>query len=120
MIQSVERAALILKALGGGASRLGVSELSERLGLAKATVYGLLRTLESQELGEQDAETGKYRLGPALLQLGNAFLDNHQLRARSLMWAESLATRSREAVQVGVLNGFDVPIVAHLVRPGNP
>ena len=119
MIQSVERAAQILKALGGGASRLGVSEISERLGLAKATVYGLLRTLESQELVEQDAETGKYRLGPALLQLGNAFLDNHELRARSLMWAESLATRSREAVQVGVLNGSNVLIVHHVFRPDN-
>src|SRR6266566_5257425 len=94
MIQSVERAAQILKALGAESPRLGITELSERLGLAKATVHGLLRTLESQELVEQDAETGKYRLGPALLQLGNAFLDNHELRARSLMWAESLATRS--------------------------
>src|SRR5712691_6651866 len=117
MIQSVERAAQILKALGGGASRLGVSEISERLGLAKATVYGLLRTLESQELVEQDAETGKYRLGPALLQLGNAFLDNHELRARSLLWAESLAARAGEAVHVGVLYGPTVLIVHHVFRP---
>src|SRR5438132_3866275 len=119
MIQSVERAALILKALGGGASRLGVSELSERLGLAKATVYGLLRTLESEQLVEQDAETGKYRLGPALLQLGNSFLDNHELRARSLLWAESLATRAGEAVKVGVLHGSAVLIVHHVFRPDN-
>src|SRR5712691_11042838 len=102
VIQSVERAAMILKALGSGVPRLGITELSDRLGLAKPTVHGLLRTLEAQELVEQDTETGKYRLGPALPQLGNAFLDNHELRARSLMWAESLATRSREAVQVGV------------------
>src|SRR4029078_9479294 len=94
MIQSVERAALILKALGSGVSRLGITELSERLGLAKPTVHGLLRTLEAQEMVEQDPETVKYRLGPALLQLGNAFLDNHELRARSLVWAESLATRA--------------------------
>src|SRR6266508_2056590 len=103
MIQSVERAAQILKALGAESPRLGITELAERLGLAKATVYGLLRTLASEQLVEQDAETGKYRLGPALLQLGNSFLDNHELRARSLLWAESLASRAREAVLVGVL-----------------
>ena len=101
-IQSVTRAARILKALGAGTSRLGVTELAERLGLAKGTCYGLLRTLEQQELVEQDPETGKYRLGPAVLQLGNAFLDNHELRGRSLLWADSLASRVGQSVRVGV------------------
>jgi len=38
MIQSVDRAISILKALATGPGRLGVSELSDRLGLAKGTV----------------------------------------------------------------------------------
>jgi DNA-binding IclR family transcriptional regulator len=81
-IQSVDRAARILKVLGSS-PRLGVTEISDQLGIAKATVHGLLRTLEQQELVEQDADNGKYRLGAAMLQLGNSFLDNHEL-ARSL------------------------------------
>jgi DNA-binding IclR family transcriptional regulator len=119
VIQSVGRAARILKALGSESARLGVTELAERLGLAKATVYGLLRTLEAHQLVEQDLETGKYRLGPALLQLGNAFLDNNELRARSLLWAETLAGRAREAVHVGVLYGPNVLLVHHVFRPDN-
>ncbi|MGZ8630673.1 MAG: IclR family transcriptional regulator [Actinomycetota bacterium] len=118
-IQSVERAARILKVLGTGTSRMGVTEIAERLGLAKGTAYGLLRTLEAQELVEQDPETDKYRLGPAMLQLGNAFLDNHELRARSLLWADSLASRVGEAVRVGVLHGPNVLIVHHVFRPDN-
>lgn len=118
-IQSVERAARILKVLGTGTSRMGVTEIAERLGLAKGTAYGLLRTLETQELVEQDPETDKYRLGPAMLQLGNAFLDNHELRARSLLWADSLASRVGEAVRVGVLHGPNVLIVHHVFRPDN-
>jgi DNA-binding IclR family transcriptional regulator len=119
MIQSVERAAHILKALGSGVPRLGITEISEQVGLAKPTVYGLLRTLEAQELVEQDPETGKYRLGPALLQLGNAFLDHHELRGRSLLWAESLASRTQEAVKLGVRYGPNVLIVHHVFRPDN-
>jgi DNA-binding IclR family transcriptional regulator len=118
-IQSVDRAARILKALGSGASRAGVTELAERLGLAKGTVYGLLRTLGQQGLVEQDPETGKYRLGAAMLQLGNAFLDNHELRGRSLLWADSLASRIGESVRVGVMNGPTVLIVHHVFRPDN-
>ncbi len=72
MIQSVERAAAILGALGSGTPRLGVTEIAERVGLAKPTVYGLLRTLEKHDLVAQDADTGKYSLGPGVLQLGNA------------------------------------------------
>lgn len=119
MIQSVRRAASILRELGSGQPRQGVTELADRLGLAKATVYGLIRALEEDELVERDVETGKYRLGPALLQLGNAFLDGHELRARSLLWADSLATRTAEAVRVGVPNGWNMLIVHHVFRPDN-
>jgi DNA-binding IclR family transcriptional regulator len=117
VIRSVDRAARILKELAIGAPRLGVTELSDRLEIAKATVYGLLRTLEEQELVEQDAETGKYKLGPAILQLGNAYLDDHRLRSRSLLWADSLATRTGETVRVGVLTGRSVLVVHHVFRP---
>ncbi|MDX6514916.1 MAG: hypothetical protein QOH73_582, partial [Gaiellaceae bacterium] len=64
MIQSVDRAARILEALAGGPGRLGVSELSARLGLAKGTVHGLLRTLHDHGLVEQNADSDKYQLGP--------------------------------------------------------
>jgi DNA-binding IclR family transcriptional regulator len=116
-IQSVDRAARILKALSSGTAHLGVTELSTRLHIAKATVHGLLRTLEKQELVEQDPESGKYRLGPAMLLLGNAYLDNHELRSRSFVWADSLANRVGEAVRVGVLHGRSVLIVHHVFRP---
>ncbi|MGZ4124812.1 MAG: IclR family transcriptional regulator [Actinomycetota bacterium] len=117
MIRSVIRAGQILKELASGSPRLGVTELSERLGLAKATVYGLLRALEDEGLAERDPETGKYRLGATVLQLGNAYLDGNELRARSLLWADSLAERAMEAVRVGVVVGADVVIVHHVFRP---
>ena len=117
MIQSVRRASAILRELGAGERRLGVTELSERLGFAKATVYGLVRALEEDGMVQRDAETGKYRLGPVMLQLGNAYLDGHELRARSLMWADSLAGRTQEAVRVGVPMGPNVLVVHHVFRP---
>ena len=105
MIQSVQRAAQILAVLGSGTPRLGVTEIADRVGLAKPTVHGLLRTLEAHELVAQDPDTGKYSLGPGVLQLGNAYLDGSDLRARSLRWAESLAQRAGEAVWVATLSG---------------
>ena len=82
-----------------------MTEIADRVGLAKPTVHGLLRTLEAHELVAQDPDTGKYSLGPGVLQLGNAYLDGSELRARSLRWAESLAQRAGEAVWVATLSG---------------
>src|SRR5258705_6274922 len=117
MIQSVDRAVRILKALAGGPGRLGVSELSDRLGLAKGTVHGLLRTLQAHGLVEQDTDSDKYQLGPQLLQLSNRYLDLSELRTRSLAWSELLATRAGEAVRVGVPHGDGVLVVHHVFRP---
>src|SRR6202012_2307748 len=117
MIQSVQRAAQILGVLGSGSPRLAVTEIADRLGLAKPTVHGLLRTLEAHELVAQDPETGKYSLGPGVLQLGNAYLDGSELRVRSLRWAESLARQAGEAVWVATLSGSRVIVLHHVFRP---
>src|ERR1700756_5838674 len=116
-IQSVRRAAQILGVLGSGTPRLGVTEIAERVGLPKPTVHGLLRTLEAHELIAQDPETGKYSLGPGVLQLGNAYLDGSELRVRSLRWAESLARQAGEAVWVATLSGSRVIVLHHVFRP---
>ena len=117
MIQSVDRAARILTTLSGGAGRLGVTELSARLGLAKGTVHGLLRTLEVHGLVEQDPESDKYQLGPALLALSNSYLAINELRSRSLAWSELLAARTSEAVRVAAVHSYGVLIVHHVFRP---
>ena len=109
MIQSVQRAAQILDVLGSGTPRLGVTEIADRVGLAKPTVHGLLRTLEAYALVAQDQATGKYSLGPGVLQLGNAYLDGSDLRARSLRWAEGLAQQAKEAVWIATLSGGSQP-----------
>jgi DNA-binding IclR family transcriptional regulator len=119
MIQSVERAAAILAVLGSGTPRLGVTEVADRLGLAKPTVYGLLRTLVKHDLVAQDPVSGKYSLGAGVLQLGNAYLDGSELRARSLLWAESLSQRAKEAVWVATLSGTRAIVLHHVFRPDN-
>jgi DNA-binding IclR family transcriptional regulator len=116
-IQSIERAAAILRLLSGRTPRLGVVELAGELGLPKGTVHGLLRTLQAVGFVEQDPDSGKYQLGAALLHMGSSYLDGNELRTRALNWSDSLATRTRESVRIGTLHEGKVLIVHHVFRP---
>jgi DNA-binding IclR family transcriptional regulator len=118
-IQSIERAAAILRLLSGRAQRLGVGELAGELGLPKGTVHGILRTLLLVGFVEQDAESGKYQLGAALLHMGSSYLDGNELRTRALNWADSLAARANESVRIGTLHEGQVLVVHHVFRPDN-
>jgi DNA-binding IclR family transcriptional regulator len=118
-IQSIERAAAILRLLSGRSRRLGVGELAGELGLPKGTVHGILRTLQNVGFVEQDAETGKYQLGAALLHMGSSYLDGNELRTRALNWADSLAARANESVRIGTLHSGRALVVHHVFRPDN-
>lgn len=117
MVQAVQRAVQILRELAVTGPRLGVTELAERLGVAKPTVHALLRTLEAEGLVVQDRDSSKYQLGPYLVQLGNSYLDTQELRSRSLTWADLLARRAGEAVWVAVPTGDHMLVVHHAFRP---
>ncbi|MBV2356332.1 IclR family transcriptional regulator [Streptomyces sp. J2-1] len=116
-VQSIERAAAVLRLLAVGRRRLGLGEVAASLGLAKGTAHGILRTLQHVDFVEQDAATGKYRLGAALLHLGTSYLDGNELRSRSLNWADALAARSGEAVRLGTPLERGVLVVHHVFRP---
>ena len=116
-VQSIERAAAILRLLARGSGRLGVGEIATSLGLAKGTTHGILRTLQGVGFVEQDKASGKYQLGAALLHLGTSYLDVNELRSRAINWADALASRSGEAVRIGTLLDGKVLVVHHVFRP---
>ena len=51
--------------------------------------------------------------------MGSSYLDGNELRTRALNWSDSLATRTQEAVRIGILHEEQVLIVHHVFRPDN-
>ena len=116
-VQSIARAAAILRLLASSSGRLGIGEIARSLNLPKGTAHGIIRTLQYVGFVEQDKTSGKYQLGAALLHLGTSSLDVNELRSRSINWADPLAARSGEAVRVGTLLDGKVLVVHHVFRP---
>ncbi len=120
-IQSIERAAAVLRLLAAPPGRLSLAQIVASLQLAKGTAHGILRTLVDVGFVAQDPATGKYLLADALLELGGAtYLDPNEIRARSMNWADPLAARTGQSVLVGVLardTAGEVTVVHHVFRP---
>ena len=116
-VQSIERAAAVLRLLAVGTGRLGCVEVATSLDLAKGTAHGILRTLQEVGFVEQDRTTGKYQLGPGLQSLTVPRLDPHVLRSLALNWADTLAARSGHTVRLGVLTQGEVLVAHHGFRP---
>jgi DNA-binding IclR family transcriptional regulator len=116
VIQSIDRAVRVLTALQG-TRRMSLSELATRLDLAPSTTHGIVRSLVEHGMVVQDRGSSRYQLGPAVLRLGNVYLDTLELRSRAIPWAEELARRTGLAVRTGVLLIDDVVIIHHEPRP---
>ena len=120
-IQSIERAAAVLRLLGGAGRPLGLNELAAALDLPRPTAHGIIATLRAVGFVDQDQETSRYQLGSGLRELGRGGWDPHDLRARALNWADSLAGSTGLAVYLGVAEAAAVRLVHHVFRPdGSP
>jgi DNA-binding IclR family transcriptional regulator len=96
---------------------MSLSELATLLDLAPSTTHGIVRSLVEHGMVVQERGSSRYQLGPAVLRLGNVYLDTLELRSRAIPWAEDLARRTGLAVRTGVLLIDDVVIIHHEPRP---
>ena len=117
-IQSIERAHAILSLFINEKKSLGVSDFAKLLKLPKTTVQGIVQTLCHLGYLEKDHETGKYRLGPYVFQLGMKYATNLDLVSIARVWAERLCSQFKQPVNIGMLVGDKVVIVLR-VEPEN-
>ncbi|WP_394154202.1 DNA-binding transcriptional regulator KdgR [Vibrio maritimus] len=78
VVSSVLKVFNILSALAGQ-KEVGVSELSQRLMMSKATTYRFLQTMKTLGFVEQEGEADKYALTLKLFELGSKALEHVDL-----------------------------------------
>jgi DNA-binding IclR family transcriptional regulator len=117
MIQSVQRAAAILRSFTEAEPELRVTELSQRLGLHKSTVSRILSTLQHEGFVSQNPESGRYRLGVGLVSLAGVALGRLNVRGVSQPHLNALVELSEETVNVTILDGSESVIVLRAASP---
>jgi DNA-binding IclR family transcriptional regulator len=115
-IQSVDRAAALLKAIADSPRPPTVLELAESCGLNRSTAWRLLATLDAHGLIERDPASQRYSLGYAFFRIAaGAEVDPLVRRARPVL--EQLARATGEAANLAVARRFNLVYVDQVDPP---
>jgi IclR family transcriptional regulator, KDG regulon repressor len=103
-LSSVANSIRLLTSFSGEENELGITTLATRLRLAKSTVHRLAATLTSAGFLEQNSETGKYRLGVALFELGALVRRRMDVANEARPKLRELLEKTGETVQLGIVD----------------
>ena len=127
-LQSLQAAFRILDALSNAHQSLGLTDLAAALGELKPRLYRHLSTMKRIGAVYQDARNGRYSLGGKLFSLGEAALEQFDLRFVAAPYLTQLRDQTRQTALLSVPNNGE-PIVLSCVeyrdrlsissRPGN-
>ena len=104
----------LLKVFSDEDSEIGISALAQRLGLAKSTVHRLASTLIGADMLEQNPDSGRYRLGLALLELGALVRRKMDVSNEAKPYLRMLRETTGETVHLAILDHASVFYVTKL------
>lgn len=81
---------------------LGVTEISEKLGLYKSNAHNILMTFVAMEYLVQDEDTGKFRLGSRVLELSHALGDSCDILKLSRPYMDRISEQFNEITYLAI------------------
>jgi len=112
-VRAIAKACTLLDLLTEAKRPLSLGELTEAAGWAKSTVYGLLSSMRSCGLVEQDAENGRYTLGVRLFEYGSAVSSTRNIITLSREPMERLVKATGESASLSMLDRGEALVLAH-------
>lgn len=113
-VQSIARAAAVLRALAAAPAGLALGEVAGAAELPKSTAHRIVRALAAEELVALD-EDGRARLGSGAARLGEAAREARGERLRPILLG--LRRELDETVDLSVLDGAAVRFVDQVPAP---
>lgn len=118
-VKTVEKTLKLLELLAEQSSPIPLTKLGQMSKLSLSTVHRLLNTLCRSGFVEREKATGYYKLGLKAFLIGNAALQNVELRPTALPFLNQLMEITKESVYLAILSNQDV-IYADTVKAIGP
>lgn len=107
-LSSVANAIRLIKVFSDEFYEIGISDLGKRLLLPKSTVHRLASTLIDSGVLEQNAESGKYRLGLVVFELGSLVRRKMDFSSEAKPFLMELRDKTGETAHLAILDQFSV------------
>ncbi len=109
-VPAIEKCFSILEHFAKSKQTLGISEISNQLGLNKSTVFNIIYTLKNLEVLEQ-SQDGKFQFGTILYLLGNANGKKSELIQAVRPYLEKVNQQTKLSAFLGIRSGNQAVIL---------
>jgi DNA-binding IclR family transcriptional regulator len=120
IIQSVWRALTIISLFSRHRTQIGITEISNVLGVTKGAAHSLVSTLVHGGFLCQDSETKKYKLGLKVFEIGMLQPQAHFLNQHAMGPTMELASAHRVVTRVAIWDGEAVLVTWTNYPPNRP
>lgn len=107
-VQVLDRALAVVDAIAEQQEPTSLTDLAAKLQLNKSTVHRLVMILERHRVIERDLQTGRYRLGMRLFELGSIAISRFDIREKARHHIEQLHYEVNESVHLCTLDGGEI------------
>lgn len=102
LLSSVQNAIRVLRQFSTDERELGITELNERLGISKSSLYRILQTLREEHLIQQNPKTKKYHLGLTAFDIGCVVFHDMEVSQAALPLLQKMQSNVPGVVQLVV------------------
>lgn len=107
-VQSVDRTIAIMELLSTHQDGLGLTEVSQLIGLHKSTVHRLLLTLIHHGYVSQSQHNQRYHLSIKMFEIGSRIIDRMELLKVARPYIEAIRDVTNEVVHLVIPDGTDM------------
>lgn len=118
IVPAVERAIFILQLLSQEPEGLTISQIAQKIAIAKSTVFTILTTLDMYGMVERVEDTGRYQLGIELFTLGSSVIERLDVRSRAYPILKRLAQQTQLTTHLGIIDEDEVIYIEKLEGQG--
>ena len=118
-MSSLSKALQILKYMAEPPYEMGVTEISEKIGMVKSGVHKLLSDLTDAGFVVRNANTRQYCLGPAVFRLGAVYSDSKGISEVANNVMQAIVSVTKTSALVGLRDGDEAFLAYKLDAPGS-
>lgn len=119
-VKTLRKALTILDTFASAERPLSVAEVAVRAGVTRPTAHRLAQTLLAEGYLAQDPRDGRIAPGYSVLRLAGNLLDTNHVRLESLPHLETMARKSGERANLGILHRNQTLYLAGVEKPSLP